>query len=42
MFIDIARPSMVPALLAGVVTLNRILFRGLNSIFYKKWKVIEA
>jgi beta-hydroxylase len=42
MFIDIARPSMVPALLAGVVTLNRFLFRGLNSIFYKKWKVIEA
>jgi aspartyl/asparaginyl beta-hydroxylase (cupin superfamily) len=42
MFIDIARPSLVPALLAGVVTLNRFLFRGLNSIFYKKWKVIEA
>ena len=42
LFIDIARPSMVPALLAGVVTLNRFLFRGLNSIFYKKWKVIEA
>jgi beta-hydroxylase len=42
MFIDIVRPSLVPALLAGVVTLNRFLFRGLNSIFYKKWKVIEA
>jgi aspartyl/asparaginyl beta-hydroxylase (cupin superfamily) len=42
LFVDIARPSMVPAILAGVVTLNRILFRGLNSIFYKKWKVIEA
>jgi beta-hydroxylase len=42
MFIDIARPSLVPALLAGVVTLNRFLFKGLNSIFYKKWKVIEA
>ena len=23
-------------------TLNRFLFRGLNSIFYKRWKVIEA
>jgi len=42
MFIDIVRPSLVPALVAGVVTLNRFLFRGLNSIFYKKWKVIEA
>jgi len=42
MFIDIARPSMVPAILAWVVTLNRFLFRGLNSIFYKRWKVIEA
>jgi aspartyl/asparaginyl beta-hydroxylase (cupin superfamily) len=42
LFVDIARPSMVPAVLAWVVTLNRFLFRGLNSIFYKKWKVIEA
>jgi beta-hydroxylase len=42
LFVDIARPSMLPALVAGVVTLNRFLFRGLNSIFYKKWKVIEA
>ena len=42
LFVDIARPSMLPALVALVVTLNRILFRGLNSIFYKKWKVIEA
>jgi len=42
MFIDIARPSLVPGLLSGVITLNRFLFRGLNSIFYKKWKVIEA
>ncbi len=42
LFVDIARPSMLPALVAWVVTLNRVLFRGLNSIFYKKWKVIEA
>jgi aspartyl/asparaginyl beta-hydroxylase (cupin superfamily) len=42
LFVDIARPSMVPALLGWVVTLNRFLFRGLNSIFYKKRKVIEA
>jgi beta-hydroxylase len=42
LFVDIARPSRVPALLAVVVTLNRFLFRGLNSIFYKKWTVIEA
>jgi len=42
MFIDIVRPSLVPAVVGGVVTLNRFLFRGLNSIFYKKWKVVEA
>jgi beta-hydroxylase len=42
LFVDIARPSSVPALVGWVVTLNRFLFRGLNSIFYKKWKVIEA
>ena len=42
LFVDIVRPSLVPALLDGFVVLNRLLFRGLNSIFYKKWKVIEA
>ena len=36
-----ARPR-VPALMGFVVDVNRILFKGLNSIFYKKWKVIEA
>ncbi len=42
LFVDIVRPSMVPALLDAIVVLNRVLFRGLNSIFYKKWKVIDA
>jgi len=42
LFVDITRPSMLPGLVAAVVTLSRFLFRGLNSIFYKKWKVIEA
>jgi len=42
LFIDIVRPSAVPALMGFVVEVNRILFKGLNSIFYKKWKVIEA
>ena len=42
LFVDIVRPSLVPALLDGIVVLNRLLFKGLNSIFYKKWKVIEA
>ena len=42
LFVDIVRPSAVPALMGFVVDVNRILFKGLNSIFYKKWKVIEA
>jgi aspartyl/asparaginyl beta-hydroxylase (cupin superfamily) len=42
LFVDIVRPSAVPALMGFVVEVNRILFKGLNSIFYKKWKVIEA
>jgi beta-hydroxylase len=42
MFIDIARPSALPGVMAFVVDVNRVLFRGLNSIFYKKWKVVEA
>ena len=42
LFVDIVRPSALPVLLDAIVAANRILFRGLNSIFYKKWKVIEA
>ncbi len=42
LFVDIVRPSALPALLDVIVTANRILFKGLNSIFYKKWKIIEA
>jgi aspartyl/asparaginyl beta-hydroxylase len=42
LFLDITRPSAVPAVLALIVDVYRILFRGLNSIFYKKWKIIEA
>ncbi len=42
LFVDVVRPSMLPAVLDAIVVLNRVLFRGLNSIFYKKWKVIEA
>jgi len=42
LFVDIVRPSALPALLDWVVVCNRVLFKGLNSIFYKKWKIIEA
>jgi len=42
LFVDIVRPSALPALLDVIVAANRVLFRGLNAVFYKKWKVIEA
>jgi beta-hydroxylase len=42
LFVDIVRPSALPALLDAIVAANRVIFRGLNAVFYKKWKVIEA
>lgn len=41
LFVDFLRPSLSPALLRPFVKLVHFLFKGMNSIFYKKWKVIR-
>jgi len=41
LFVDILRPSLVPALLRPFVKLVQFFFKSANFIFYKKWKVIQ-
>ncbi|GAB4462959.1 MAG: aspartyl/asparaginyl beta-hydroxylase domain-containing protein [Armatimonadaceae bacterium] len=41
LFVDILRPSYIPFFFDVVVTCTRYLLRGVNSVFYKNWKVIE-
>ena len=41
LFVDILRPSLIPALLRPFVKLVYVLFKSANFIFYKKWKVIR-
>ncbi|KAA0450564.1 MAG: aspartyl/asparaginyl beta-hydroxylase domain-containing protein [Candidatus Thioglobus sp.] len=38
MFIDILRPSILPFILSGFVTIFGFLFKKINLIFYKSWK----
>ncbi len=42
MFIDIVRPSYVPALMGGIVNLTGALARPFNFVFYQKWKLVRA
>ena len=42
LFVDILRPSPFTPLLAIVVSGVRFFLRGVNYVFYKNWKVIEA
>jgi hypothetical protein len=41
LFVDMLRPSLVPALLRPFVKVVYLLFKSVNFIFYKKWKVIR-
>lgn len=41
LFVDILRPSLVPALLRPFVKAVYFMFKSANFIFYKKWKVIR-
>ncbi len=41
LFVDILRPSYVPAVMRACVTVIRIVSRSFNWIFYQNWKVIE-
>ncbi len=41
LFVDITRPSKLPAVMRAVVEVVRLLMRSGNYVFYKNWKVIE-
>ncbi len=41
MFVDLLRPSLLPALLRPFVKLVHFFFKSANFIFYKQWKVIQ-
>jgi len=41
LFVDILRPSPLPALLRPFVKMVHFFFQSANYVFYKKWKVIK-
>lgn len=40
LFVDMIRPSPIPALMSAAVKVVRLLSSGFNFVFYKNWKVI--
>lgn len=41
MFVDIVRPSLIPAVMSAVVTGIRLLSQSFKFVYYKHWKVID-
>lgn len=41
LFVDIIRPSYLPFVFDLAVSLIRVLFRGVNGVFYKNWKLVN-
>lgn len=42
LFVDIVRPTMIPAVLSSVVGLiSKLMAAGANSMFYNNWKVFQ-
>jgi len=42
LFVDILRPSLMPPLMSGIVTVIRTFLKSVNFIFYKNWEVIKS
>ncbi|HEY3330181.1 MAG TPA: aspartyl/asparaginyl beta-hydroxylase domain-containing protein [Capsulimonadaceae bacterium] len=42
LFVDILRPSLIPAFFQGVVTVVRFFLKSVNFLFYKNWDVVKA
>jgi aspartyl/asparaginyl beta-hydroxylase (cupin superfamily) len=42
MFIDIVRPSSLPAIMSFVMQCIRVVSGRFNSVFYQRWKLIRA
>ncbi|MBR2688724.1 MAG: aspartyl/asparaginyl beta-hydroxylase domain-containing protein [Aquamicrobium sp.] len=41
-FMDVIRPSPVPGLVAGLLTIVSMSVERINSLFYKNWKMISS
>lgn len=41
LFVDILRPNFLNFFFSFIISLTRVLFKGMNGIFYKKWKLID-
>jgi beta-hydroxylase len=41
LFVDILRPSYLNFIFDFAVTLIRVIFKGVNGIFYKNWKLVN-
>jgi hypothetical protein len=41
LFVDIIRPTALPRVMAGVITVGRYLTQSFKFIYYKNWKIIE-
>jgi beta-hydroxylase len=41
LFVDIIRPSYLPFVFDFAVSMIRIIFQGINGVFYKNWKLVN-
>ena len=41
LFVDIIRPSYVPFVFDLAVSVIRVIFKGINGVFYKNWKLVN-
>ncbi|HMQ02599.1 MAG TPA: aspartyl/asparaginyl beta-hydroxylase domain-containing protein [Pyrinomonadaceae bacterium] len=41
LFVDIIRPSYLPFVFDFAVSVIRVVFRGINGVFYKNWKLVD-
>jgi len=41
LFVDIIRPSYLPFIFDFAVSVIRVIFKGINGVFYKNWKLVN-
>ncbi len=41
LFVDLIRPSYLPFVFDFAVSVIRVVFRGINGVFYKNWKLVD-
>ena len=42
LFVDILRPSYMPFVFDAAVGIIRVVFQGMNGVFYKNWKMVKG